>query len=89
MVFNDCKNIKYTTYNKNIIEKKIFIDKSTAEDLNKVIAVYNNEFKRLKINASVICVLALKEFITKLNGMQTHEALHELKNGNMQLDYYM
>ena len=86
MRIKECNDVKYVTYDTDIVIKKFNFSKSTAEDLNKTIAVYNKYNKQFKIDGSIIGELSVIFYLEYLWNMELKEALNILVKGNLQLN---
>ena len=89
MVFDDIKNIKYTKYDKDKVSRKINFDKDIAEDLNKMIKVYNHFNKKLKIDSSDICNIVLRDYFDKQSTKETHEVLKILTQKTLKINDFI
>ena len=77
--------IKYKTYNeeKEVISKNIKFEKDLAENINRVISIFNSNEKALKLNNDLLINIAVDEF---LNGFDSEDDLFmELKNKALEL----
>ena len=61
------------------IERHITIPVNVAEELNKVIAVFNKENKFLKINNSILVVSILNTYFKQADGLSEDKQLEEIK----------
>ena len=77
--------IKNKTYNeeKEVISKNIKFEKDLAENINRVISIFNSNEKALKLNNDLLINIAVDEF---LNGFDSEDDLFmELKNKALEL----
>lgn len=85
MLFQEkSKKINYVDYpsDKKTVERRIKIRTSIAEEINKIIAVYNHEDITLsKINTSILVNLAMKCFFKELNSLSEEEAIEFIRKG--------
>lgn len=92
MVFDNIENIKYTKYDKNAkktTSRRIYLDVNIAEELNKIIAVYNKHNKKLKMDTSDICNIVLKDYFKKLEKMEDKAILNMLLHENLTLNKFI
>lgn len=61
------------------IERHITLPVNVAEELNKVIAVFNKENKFLKINNSILVVSILHTYFKQADGLPEEKQLEEIK----------
>lgn len=61
------------------IERHITMPVNVAEELNKVIAVFNKENKFLKINNSILIVSILNTYFKQADGLPEDKQLEEIK----------
>ena len=61
------------------IERHITLPVNVAEELNKVIAVFNKENKFLKINNSILIVSILHTYFKQADGLPEEKQLEEIK----------
>lgn len=61
------------------IERHITLPVTVAEELNKVIAVFNKENKFLKINNSILVVSILNTYFKQADGLPEDKQLEEIK----------
>lgn len=61
------------------IERHITLPVNVAEELNKVIAVFNKENKFLKINNSILVVSILNTYFKQADGLPEEKQLEEIK----------
>lgn len=61
------------------IERHITLPVNVAEELNKVIAVFNKENKFLKINNSILVVSILHTYFKQADGLPEDKQLEEIK----------
>lgn len=61
------------------IERHITLPVNVAEELNKVIAVFNKENKFLKINNSILVVSILNTYFKQADGLPEDKQLEEIK----------
>lgn len=80
MLFEELKGIKYRKYTSDITEvtRHINLRKTTAEEVNKVIAVVNKDNKNFKINNSILFNIAIKKLLDELEELPTEEAIQVL-----------
>lgn len=74
------KSTKFRIYEDiNEIERHITLPVNVAEELNKVIAVFNKENKFLKINNSILVVSILNTYFKQADGLPEDKQLEEIK----------
>lgn len=61
------------------IERHITMPVNVAEELNKVIAVFNKENKFLKINNSILIVSIINTYFKQADGLPEEKQLEEIK----------
>lgn len=61
------------------IERHITMPVNVAEELNKVIAVFNKENKFLKINNSILIVSIINAYFKQADGLPEDKQLEEIK----------
>ena len=88
MVFeNKSKEINYVRYTEDRKEllRHIKIKRTIAEETNKIIAVFNNEFDVVKMDNSILYNVAMKCFMKQLEKLTEEESLEYLKKEAMKL----
>jgi len=70
--------LKYTS-DKKTIERRIKFKKALAEEVNKIIAVFNNESEVLKINNSILVNISLNCLLKKLAELPEEEIIQVLE----------
>ena len=70
--------LKYTS-DKKRIERRIKFKKALAEEVNKIIAVFNNESEVLKINNSILVNISLNCLLKKLAELPEEEIIQVLE----------
>ena len=81
MLFEEFEKIKYRKYTSDITEvtRHIDLEKATAEEINKVIAVVNNGNKAFKLTNSILFNIAVKKFFKELEELPSEEAIRLLR----------
>ena len=82
MFESKCKNLKYRKYDfdKNRkLERNIFFRSEIAQELNKIIAVVNQEYKPLRVDSSNLVNALLKYSFQNIGMMEEQEALELIK----------
>ncbi|WP_407454354.1 hypothetical protein [Methanobrevibacter sp.] len=76
------KKIEYKKYSneQKTVQRRIFFEKEVAEDVNKIIAIFNSEFNGIRINNSTFINIVLRDFFTYLKTLDENEAMEILKN---------
>lgn len=76
------KEIKFKKYKKNKkrIQRRIFFEKDIAEDVNRIIAIFNSEFTGFRMNSSIFINIVLRDFFSYLKTLDENEAMEILKN---------
>lgn len=81
MLNTKSKNIKYRTYGgQSEITRRLKFQRGIAEDLNKLIAVFNHENKFLKLDNSLIINAVLNNYFRELDNKTEDEQLEDIKN---------
>ena len=76
------KKIKYKKYNQNqfVVKRQINFKKGVAEDINKIIAIINENSYGLTLNSSILTNIALESYFSYLDSLEEKEAIDLLKN---------
>ena len=76
------KKIKYKKYNQNqfAVKRQINFKKGVAEDINKIIAIINENSYGLTLNSSILTNIALESYFSYLDSLEEKEAMDLLKN---------
>lgn len=69
---------KYTDDRKKL-KIQVSIKKELAEERNKIIAAFNNEFEGVKLNSSILINIAMNCFIQQLENLNEDEAIFYLR----------
>ena len=82
MIFEEKKQsvkpVRYTEDRKTL-SRRISFKRLLAEDINTVIAVFNNESEVVKLNNSILVNIALNCFIRQLEQLPEEEAIEYLE----------
>lgn len=82
MIFEEKKKsvnpIRYTEDRKTL-SRRIEFKRVLAEDINTVIAVFNNESEAVKLNNSILVNIAMNCFIKQLEQLTEEKALEYLE----------
>lgn len=75
------KKVNFLTYSEDrkTIERRINFKKELAEEINTVIAVFNNESEVVKINNSILVNVAMNCFFKQLEGLTEEEIVEILE----------
>lgn len=81
MLFEEFENIKYRKYTSDITEvtRHIDLEKATAEEINKVIAVANKGNKNFKLTNTILFNIAIKKYLKELEELPSEEAIAVLR----------
>ena len=74
---NDCN---YKKYNQKIVTRQIKLKKEVAEDINKIIAILNENSYGLTINNSILINITLESYFFFFFSLEEKEAIDLLKN---------
>lgn len=76
------KEINYKQYPKEqgTVQRRIFFEREVAEDVNKIIAIFNSELTGFRLNSSVLINIVLRDFFSHLKTIDEKEAMEILKN---------
>ena len=83
MLFEEkAKEKGYLTYptSQDTVYKRIGLDKSLAEEINKVISVVNKESGIVQINNSILGTLAFNCFFKQLEALSEDDAIKYIRN---------
>lgn len=83
MIFEEkSKYLHYRKYpnEQKAINRKIVFNKSVAENINLLIAVFNAEEKALRLNNSILINIAMEYYFKAINDMGEETAIKELRN---------
>lgn len=75
------KGINYIQYteDKKTVERRIKFKKDLAEEVNKLIAVFNNDSEAVKLNNSIVVNVALNCLIKQLTNLPEEEIIQVLE----------
>ena len=63
---------------------QVSIKKELAEERNKIIAAFNNEFEGVKLNSSLLINIAMNCFIQQLENLNEDEAIFYLRKKTLE-----
>lgn len=74
--------IKFKKYKENQkqIQRRIHFEKDVAENVNRLIAIFNNEFAGFNMNSSIFINIVLRDYFSYLKTLDKNEAMEILKN---------
>ena len=82
MIFEEkSKEINYRKYSNRIksIERRITLNSGLAEELNIMIAVFSNAERTIKMNTSILCSIALNNYLKELYELNEDDAIEKIK----------
>lgn len=76
------KKIKYKKYSETqiAVKRQINFKKGVAEDINKIIAIINENSYGITLNSSILINIALESYFSYLDSLEEKEAIDLLKN---------
>lgn len=90
MLFNEkTKGLKYKKYDgkPQTVERRLFLNTSLAEEINKTIVVFNKEYRPLTINSSVLINVLLNYVFTHLEVNRSDEQALEIIKKEVKKQY--
>lgn len=74
------KNKKIKKNNNKSIKREIVFEKEVAEDINKIISIFNSEYTYFKLNSSIFINIVLKDYFSYLKTLDENDAREIMKN---------